>query len=443
MRDTRRRLVIVAPSAYPLGGVQTWLDNVVRGLDATVWSTTVLLPSGVHSDASAYLREHALGEVRLVANATGSHEGRVRALMKALRKLEPEIVLCVNIVDAYDAVVRLRKRGKTAPRVAMALHGLESCYFRDIERYREVMDGVIVTNRLTEAVVTQICGFPKIRTKYAPCGVDVPAKLPVESTSDVLTLIFAGRLEAQEKRVMDLPVIANVLKQHKIPFRIRIAGAGPAEEDLRALFDSYKISVEFLGALDPKALRANLYHPGAIMLILSPQESGPLVAWEAMANGVAIVTSQFVGIGREGALVDGVNCLSFPVGDVQAAADAVIRMREPTLRKALVASGFDTVKSRYSLEASLNAWSRALADVLDMSPRESSVEKLPHPNGRLDLLLGVKLAEAVRRAFGVSYSHTSAGGEWPHSYGVDDNPEFRRKLTALDKSSGSLASSNE
>lgn len=429
----RRRLAIVAPSAYPLGGVQTWLDYLVRGLDEAVWNTTVVLPNGVRSDANEYLRHHPFGAVRIVSNLTGSREGRIRALTDTLRDLDPDLVLCVNVVDTYDAVNRLRTRGHASVRVAMALHGLEPCYFGDIARNSTVIDGVIVANRLAEGAVTQLCGFPETRTKYAPCGVDVPLRPPAAVTSPELTLIFAGRLEKEEKRVMDLPAIASVLTRRMFPFRMRIAGAGPAEAELRAALVPYASSVEFLGTLDAEAMRADLYQPGAVLLILSPQEAGPLVAWEAMANGVAIVTSQFVGIGREEGLVSGVNCLSYPVGNVDAAADAIVRMRDSTLQRSLVEQGFATVRRRYSLDASVEAWSRALMAILNQPQLNSAAsEALPPPCGRLDRVFGVRFAETARRLMGITFRHTSVGGEWPHSYGVEDNPNFRAKMVALD-----------
>lgn len=429
----RRRLAIVVPSAYPLGGVQTWLDYLVHGLDDAVWDTTVVLPNGAHSDANQYLRHHPFKAVRVVSNPTGSREGRVRALANVLRDLAPELVLSVNIADTYDAVIRLRKREGSSARVAMALHGLEACYFRDIERHRETIDAVIVTNRLAEVVTAQLCGYPQTRTRYAPCGVEVPPHPRPEAIRDDLTLIFAGRFENEEKRVMDLPAIAAALARRMVPFRLRLAGAGPAEAGLRAALAPYAASVEFLGPLDAQAMRAVVYQPGAILLILSPQESGPLVAWEAVANGVAIVTSQFVGIGRESGLVSGVNCLSFPTGDVEAAADAILRMRDSTLRRDLVVNGYDTAKRRYSREASIETWSRALVEVLGHPPRSAISEDVAPPSGRLDRILGVQFAETARQMIGISYRHTSVGGEWPHSYGVDDNPDFRAKIVALDR----------
>ncbi len=45
-------LLVVAPSAYPLGGVATWLDDLVPGLERAGWRVTVGLTAGRHHDVS-------------------------------------------------------------------------------------------------------------------------------------------------------------------------------------------------------------------------------------------------------------------------------------------------------------------------------------------------------------------------------------------------------
>ena len=43
MVDESRTLAIVAPSAYLLGGVQSWLDYLVPGLEFYGWEITIAL----------------------------------------------------------------------------------------------------------------------------------------------------------------------------------------------------------------------------------------------------------------------------------------------------------------------------------------------------------------------------------------------------------------
>jgi glycosyltransferase involved in cell wall biosynthesis len=433
-RVQNHKLAIVIPSAYLSGGVQTWLDYVVPGLVARGWSVTVMPVHGHLHNAEKYLELHPFDKVRLVANSTGSREGRVRALSHALESTQPDLVLSVNIVDVYEAVARLRKRGLEGMRVAMALHGFNGAFFRDMKIYNQILDGVITTNRLGVAAAAEIGGIDGSRIHYAPCGVEVgnldAGKLP-EGT---LNLLYAGRFDQREKHVLDLPGILAELDQRKVPFRLRLAGSGPDETELRSALSCFGERVEFLGQLDEQTLRNDFYKPGAILLITSPSESGPLVAWEAMSCGTVVVTSRYLGIGLEDSLRDGENCFVFPVSDTAAAADAIAKLQDTELLSRMVHEGHELVGRKYGREVSINAWNRALQMVLEQ-PSQVSVESpvTSMPAGRLDRWFGVTLAETMRSALGLKFRHGEPGGEWPHSYSGPDDQVFLDRLRALDQ----------
>lgn len=431
--DGGRRVAIVAPSAYLLGGVQAWLDYLVPGLEAAGWQVTVLLVHGIHSDAHRYLRQHPFPRVRFVENLTGSREGRVRALCDAICALDPDVVLAVNIVDTYEAVARLRHRNG-GPKVAMALHGMHSSFYEDIAKWSALLDGVIVVNRLSAAAAVSCCGLPADRVHYAPCGVLVPDFEESDDAADKLTLLYAGRFDVAEKRVLDLLPILRALDRRDIDYRLKLAGGGPGEEDLRDALAEFGSNVEFLGVLDETQMRTSFFRPGAIALVLSPSETGPLVAWEAMANGVALVSSRFVGIGLEGSLRDGETCLSFPVGDIEAAAAAIARLADPELRRSLAKAGHELVQKRYSRNASVRAWDLALQHILSQDALPACPNFAAPPiAGRLDRYLVAGAAEGVRQLLRLRFRHSEPGGEWPHSYGAENDEDFRRHLADLDK----------
>lgn len=430
-----RKIAIVAPSAYLLGGVQEWLDYLVPGLESLYWKVTVILVHGDHADSHQYLKLHPFKHAFIVKNPTGTREGRVRAVVKALRSIRPDVVLGVNIVDTYEAVERLRQeKSFKEMKVAMALHGLNPCFYEDITRLGGILDGVIATNRLAEVSAVSLAGLPGEMAHYAPCGVEIQESTPVIDNVQKLTLIFCGRFDNEEKRVMDLTQILRALERDNVEFNLSLAGAGQAESELREALSRFSDKIKFLGILDHDQKRNLLYKPGSILLILSPSETGPLVAWEAMAAGVAVVSSRFLGIGREAGLIDEVNCLTFNVGDTEAAAYSIQRLLDMKLRSKVISSALMMVRDRYSRAESVQAWHLALRRIAEQSVQtRSSQYELAIPAGRMDTLFGANVAETIRRILGLRYLHKEAGSEWPHTYGRDDSAIFKEKMAALDK----------
>ena len=168
--------MIIAPSAYTLGGVQTWLDYLMPGLKRSGWRVILGLVSGRHHDVNAYLAAHPYDNTISIENRTGSAEGRVDAIAKAVRAVRPNIVVVVNIIDVYAAVLRLKKRFGGHPKVVATLHGLQSDFVYDTKTYGGIVDGVICTNRLLQELVQECSGIEHRRVLYAPYGVNFPCK---------------------------------------------------------------------------------------------------------------------------------------------------------------------------------------------------------------------------------------------------------------------------
>jgi hypothetical protein len=79
-------------------------------------------------------------------------------------------------------------------------------------------------------------------------------------------------------------------------------------------------------------------------------------------------------------------------------------------------------------------WSNFLQHTKQRKPCSLSVGdfKTP-PSGRLSLIFGNMLAEKLRLVFKLSYVHSSAGGEWPHSYGSRDlSTDFESAIEFID-----------
>ena len=443
----RGRLLLVVPSAYPLGGLATWLDYIVPGLRKLGWDIHVALTSGIHHDMNAYLKLHPIGPVIPLQSRTGTQEGRIRAIMSLLSKVDPDIVGVVNIPDTALAVARLRRAGRFRGRVALLNHGIQATLTTDIARLSRVLDAVVTVNRLAAALAVHLGGMPFERVLYAPGGANTDttkrSRQIASGDDNPLRLSYVGRIERSQKRAEDLVSLVDALRTRGLKFELRIAGDGPGRAELQDAMDMRGAAppeVSFTGSLNANQIDSDIYPSSDVVIISSHWETGPLVAWEAMAHGAVLVTSRYVGAGLEGSLRDGENCLMYPVGDMASAADCVARLQDPQLRCELASAASAMVQARYSHGASLARWSAAFEVISSLPERPLglsealALEALIGSAGRLDKLLGKGIAETFRAIIGRRDRHVEPGGEWPHTLGPpSDETIFWRVAEQLDQ----------
>jgi len=410
-------ILIVAPSAYPVGGVATWIDYIVPGLRKRGWRVTLGLTAGLHHNVDAYLSDHPMEGVIRIRNRTGTPEGRVRGLCHAITAVKPDIVASVNIVDVYSAVNRLKRNRSLKVRAVMTVHGIEVGYYEQINRGAALLDAVIATNRLTCKLASSLGGLDSGRIYYAPYGVRLSGSFttaPIKRPAPI-RIGFVGRLEKSQKRIDDVVAIVREMDRLNINYNLRIAGTGPDESWLRSelKFNVERGVVQFLGALSSNEVE-DFYGTIHTLLITSHWETGPIVAWEAMARGVLVVTSAYIGSGLEGNLRHRENCLIYPIGDAAAAVKCIVKT-DVELRSRLTSAGIEFVRERMTHERSIEYWSQCFTDIRSLPARPPSVEDTRRaPAGRLDRLLGTRLGEIVRKIPHRKRVPVEPGEEWPH-----------------------------
>ena len=427
-----RKILFIARTNTPLGGVATWLDYITAGLQNQGWNVSVALTDGFHHDADEYLCQHPFSDWERLLNRTGTAAGRISCLSAIIKKLQPDLICVSNLPDTYAAVNTLRINGETAARVVMAHHEL---FYGDVRHYKDVLDGVICTGRLGARLAVELGGLEAARSFYAPCGVSlVPEnERAVFRHRPPLCLGFAGRLETTQKRAEDLVGIVGELRKRCCDFELIIAGSGPAEGLLRAELSDFIESgtVRFLGKLSNADLLKSFYQSIDALLITSAWETGPIVAWEAMACGVALVTSDYIGNRTEGSLIRNENCLKFPIGDTAAAATRIVELTNPASRARLSANGLELVMRRYSREASIRSWSECLNDVMRL-PRRNPVRLPPliQSSGRLDTWFGHHAGETIRSLLKRRTLPRFPGDEWPHAHGLSEKTFWAQAAAA-------------
>ncbi len=124
---------------------------------------------------------------------------------------------------------------------------------------------------------------------------------------------YVGRL-SREKGVSDLLEIAS-----RLPYRLKVAGGGPLEAELRSRYASCD-NIEFLGMLDAEGVARVL--TGARLSVVPSQwyENNPLSVVEALCAGTPVAGSNIGGIPE---LIDNENGVTFEPFDEDAMSTAI------------------------------------------------------------------------------------------------------------------------
>ena len=163
------------------------------------------------------------------------------------------------------------------------------------------------------------------------------------------------------KRVLDCIRILAEVRKHT-PAHLLMVGDGPdrgsAEHLARELHLSQHVS--FLGKQNHVERLIPLAH---VLLMPSEMESFGLVALEAMACGVATVTTNVGGIPE--LVIHGVNGFMEPVGDIAAqAARAIELLTDDALHARIAAAGRARAREQFSTDRIIPLYERYYEDVL-------------------------------------------------------------------------------
>ncbi len=156
-------------------------------------------------------------------------------------------------------------------------------------------------------------------------------------------LIITRNLEAIYGIATAIKAVAIVKKT--VPFiTLSIAGSGPQQDELQQLVqqEGLEQNVHFTGKLTPQEV-ATLYHHADIMINPTTVDNMPNSVLEAMASGVAVVTTDVGGIPY--ILENNKTALFTEVNNPQAMATQIHKLLDsPELHQALIKNGLQEVQ---------------------------------------------------------------------------------------------------
>ncbi|MDQ5846449.1 MAG: glycosyltransferase family 4 protein [Acidobacteriota bacterium] len=420
-----KTLLICSPSFALRGGVESIINDLCRELPHLGWNVVLGLGKGSRfNDVSKYRQTYPDLPIVEIDGTRGTRLSRVAALKTVIRKINPAIVLSARVYDTYAAVNEL-KTDNGSPRLAITIQSYEPHYFYDARSFRESVDLCVAAGNMIQAAATNWSGLPVDRVVSIPSVVRPPNRTTSpRRLGDQIRIGYVGRLDQSDKRILDLVPLIKHLERLGLAYHFRVVGDGPDRisliEDIGSEIALGR--VQFLGWKDHAHLYEHVYPELDCVVNFSPAEGVSVVGGEAMAHGVVPVFSEFIGIKTEGQYLNEINCLTFPVGDVDRAARNIQRLgTEPGLLTRLSREAAVRMhKGRYSFKDVMSAWAGSLDHCLEQSPRNGTMPDLGLPaDGRLTRIgLPPATAQRVRDLMGRKYRHNDPGSEWPSGSGL-------------------------
>jgi glycosyltransferase involved in cell wall biosynthesis len=200
-------------------------------------------------------------------------------------------------------------------------------------------------------------GLPADRVQVLPNPV-VAAAEPRRAREEPPYVLYAGRLVAEK----GLDTLLGAAGRLPGGARVRLAGSGRIERQVRARVAAEDLPVDVLGPLPPQEVVTQLRGAAAAVLPALWWENCPMAVLEAGAQGVPVVATSVGGIPE--LVDDGVTGLLVPPGDPAALAGALTSVVEhPGTAAGMGAAAWARVRERHDPAAHVAALVEAYADV--------------------------------------------------------------------------------
>lgn len=217
------------------------------------------------------------------------------AIWRVVREGTWDIVHCENYLSLVAPLAMLAARRSHVPYVVTFHGGGHSSprrnRIRGMQRrvLRPLLARAAVLHATAEFEMVQFgddLSISRDKFVYAPNGSDLTAIDPAARARIQGSLIIsAGRLERYKGHHRAIAALPTVLAQRP-DARLRIAGSGPYEGELRALSERLGVAdaVEIRAAPSSEAFAAELPE-AALVVLLSEYETHPMAVLEALAMG--------------------------------------------------------------------------------------------------------------------------------------------------------------
>ena len=323
MASGRKIPVFVTSPTWQMNGVNVFAMNLVLGLVERGFDARVVLTDPDRSESIPMPRPSGL-PVEELRSAGG--DGVVQRWRRLIRFLESERP-CVYVpnYDWHTSCVAPRLPRDVA--IVGIIHSDDPRHYEDLVRLGHTWNAVVAVSQRIAERARELLPSAASRLSVIPYGTRMPPPT-LREDGGPLRVIYSGLLKQAQKRILDIPRIAEEVLRKDVPLRLTFAGGGVDESRVHEACRELRAQgvVRFAGILAPEALAGELAGHD-VLLMTSEFEGLPNALLEGMAHGLVPVVSD-VESGIPEVVRDGENGFIVPVGDVAAFADRLAALHE-------------------------------------------------------------------------------------------------------------------
>lgn len=204
---------------------------------------------------------------------------------------------------------------------------------------------------------------PNVSTSLTYNPVDMSQYIPqTQYHSDSRTLLYVGRLSPEKRVDIILKGLDSVnMRQPGLPWKLRIVGDGDERRSIIDLIDELRLG-DYVTLTGWQSNPWQYCDDITALVVASECEGGPLVAVEALANGIPVISTPVDGVIK--LITPGINGWLFPHNDHEALADILCAISDGTLPAIKPRACTESV-SCYERGTALANFKRAIYDGLD------------------------------------------------------------------------------
>jgi glycosyltransferase involved in cell wall biosynthesis len=302
----------------------------------------------------------------------------------ATRGLEPAHVECYRQVlpatfvpnwgyETYAACAKLAGEAPDAVRVIGMCHSDDGQYYALLRHAEPIVHRFIAVSDVCAAKLTRLIPHRAADIVVRPYAVRVPPVLDrsYSAPGEPLRLLYAGRMDQNQKRVFDLPRLAARLSERSVHFQLRIVGEGTDKPELlqqvARLPAGVRDRINIEAGVPPDRI-ADLLRCHDVAVLVSAYEGTAVFMLEALAQGCVPVVTRVSGTAT--AIEHGVSGYSVPVGDLDAMADIIAGLAADRERLRQVGAAAYARAERFSCESYVKWFVQLVDDVWQEPPRQ-------------------------------------------------------------------------